>query len=144
MASASGGHGGVSRRWGHPPPTRAASPTTGPGIARTLLAIEFLRGAGYFAAGLGFLRALSGIGLIHHDRVVQQLPAHPRSEFSGVDLVGADLLAGHVVDGEIHLAPFFLLTGAPAAAIRLTLLVRITVTNDPLGPGTAPRMSRRF
>ena len=77
-ASASRSREAAWRRCGRRRPTRAAAATAGPGVAGALLPIQLLGRAGHLAAGLGLLRPLPGIGLIHHDRIVQQLPVDPR------------------------------------------------------------------
>ena len=125
-------------------PTRAAAPRSGTGVASALLAIQLAGRARHLAPGLRLLGPLPLIGLIHDYRIVQQLLAHLGRELGGVDLVGPNLLAGHVVDGEVHLAPAFFLPVGAATPTFLILFVCITVTNVPLAPGTAPRTSSRF
>ena len=40
------------------------------------------------------------VRLIHDDHVVQQLPTDPWRQLGGIDLVGADLFSGPVVNGQ--------------------------------------------
>src|SRR5690606_23930981 len=77
--------------------TNAAAARTCTGVAGTFLAVHLASRPGRLAARLRLDRTLTEVGLVHHDGVVQQLLADPRSEFTRIDFVGADLIAAAVV-----------------------------------------------
>ena len=84
--------------------TAAATDATGsvpsPRIASTLLAIH-LPARGFDGSSiLRLMRALSAVGFVHDDRVVQQLFVDARSEIRRLDGIGADFLALSVVYGK--------------------------------------------
>ena len=47
------------------------------------------------------MRTLAYVGLVHHDRVVQQLLVDARSEIGGLDVVRPHFLSFAIVDGEL-------------------------------------------
>ena len=112
---------------GDPGGTTAGSvfaPPTGTGVARTLLTVELLGRPSHLATVLRALRTLPLIGLVHDDCIVQQLLADRWRQLGGIDLVGPDLFARHVVDGKIHFAPaFFLVVGVAGPPTRLITFV---------------------
>ena len=102
----------------------ATAPTAGTGVARTLLTVELLGRPSHLATVLRALRTLPLIGLVHDDCIVQQLLADRWRQLGGIDLVGPDLFARHVVDGKIHFAPaFFLVVGVAGPPTRLITFV---------------------
>src|SRR5215212_9862397 len=74
----------------------------GAGVARALLAVHLLGRAGDHAARLSLMRALSNIGLVHHDRIVQQLLVDAGSEIGGLDVVRPHFLSLAIVNGEFR------------------------------------------
>ena len=110
-------------------PPRTTATTTGAGVSRALLAIEFLSGTAHLASSFSAHRALPQISLIHHHCIVQQLLADGRRQLSRINVVGANLLPRNVVDGKIHLAPaFFLAAVAGAVPTLRSIFVCRTVT----------------
>ena len=124
--------------------TRTTPPTTGTGVPCTFLTVELLCRPSDLTPRLGTMRPLTEICLVHHHSVVQELLVDRGGKFRRVDFVRPDLLTTEVIHGEIHFAPaFFLETGAPGPATFLIRFVCWTITIAPLGPGTAPRTSKR-
>ena len=79
--------------------TDTAATRTGSGVARSLLAIHLLCRASHLGAALRAMRSLARVGLVHHDRVVEELFVDPRRECVDIQLVRADRGAAAVVDG---------------------------------------------
>src|SRR5262249_8018240 len=81
--------------------TNPAALMAGAGVTRALLAIHLFRRTRDHATGLGLVRPLAKVGLVHHDRVVQKLLVDARSEIGGLDVVRPHFLSFAIVNGEL-------------------------------------------
>ena len=85
-----------------PPRMRLVRMLPAAGVARALLAEELARGAFHLSAALGGRGALPPVGVVGHDRLLQQGDVDPRAEQGLVDLHRVDLAAFGVVDGDFQ------------------------------------------
>jgi hypothetical protein len=83
-----------------PPFLIGVADAAGAGVAGALLAEHLAGGALDLAARLGADGALPLVGVVHDQRLLEQVLAHLAAELLGVDLEGADLLAGLVEYGD--------------------------------------------
>ncbi len=108
-------------------------------VAGALLGVGLAAATAHFGAGLGALRAGAAGGELGRDDLVHHRDVGLDAEHVVVDLDGAGVLAGHVLEREsCHVQPFFPFSG-PAIFTALR-----TMTTPPAGPGTEPLINSRL
>ena len=103
------------------------------GAAGALLTIGLLAAAGNFTAGLGALGALTAVGEVSHDHLMENGLVDGLTKYILGKLDIANDLTGNIVQCYVRhffFPPYF--------------TVLFTVTMVPLAPGMAPLMSSRF
>src|SRR5262249_53648955 len=112
---------------------------TGAGVAGALLAKHLASRAGDLAARLRADGALPLVGVVIHQRLLQQLRPNLAAKLGFIDLDRVDLLAGLAEYGDFNHDYSFASTGFSRAVMDLR-----TKRSPPFGPGRAPLISSRL